>query len=267
MTNNEARSALRVALGDRDAASTALAHARETAGRAGSILEEIVRESEKLDATERRAAEAIAENMRGAVLTGAAPSVSASDRDTAKSAAARAAIDIRRAAAERVVSDFSHAEREAAEAFQNAQAAVSAAVKAVIRAEAARIAVRWAQVDAEARALRTRLGTPYGVLTNVGALDAAVLQAINLNADDRTDLQVNGAIETAWLTLAAELAQNSEARIDFEPVDEARAEARADRERDRVSTEDIIAQLRAPRAPEPADDPCWLDLMGHEVVA
>jgi hypothetical protein len=93
------------------------------------------------------------------------------------------------------------------------------------------------------------------------------LQAINLNADDRTDLQVNGAIETAWLTLAAELAQNSEARIDFEPVDQARAEARADRERDRVSTEDIIAQLRAPRAPEPADDPCWLDLMGHEVVA
>jgi hypothetical protein len=261
MTNSEAREALRVALGDRAAAEAALAHAREVSDRAREILEGVTRDGEKLDADLRRAAEAVEDQLRGAVLTGAAPSAPASDRDAAKTAAARAAIAVRQQAAERVVSDFAAAERDAAEAFQDAQASVASAVKNVIRSEAARLASRWAVVDEEARALRTRLGAPYGVLTNVGALDDTVLRGITANADDRTDLLVNSAVEASWSSLAAELQSNFEARIDFGPVDQARESARADRERVRVSTSDIIAQLRAPRAPEPTDDPCWLDYM------
>jgi hypothetical protein len=266
--NNESRETLKVALGDQAAAEAALAHARETADRARGVLAGVIAESERLDAIERRAAEAIENQMRDALRIGHAPSVATSDRDVSKSAAARAAIDVRRAAAERIVSDFSAAEREAAEAFQDAQSAVSAAVKGVIRAEAARLAARWAQVDAAAHVLRGRLGAPYGLLSNVGALDAAVLQAINLNADEPADLAASQAIETAWLTLAAELAQNSEARIDFGPVDQAREEAKAARARSHASDEEIQVQLAQFRSQAtPADEPCWLDLMGDEAVA
>jgi trimeric autotransporter adhesin len=267
--NNEARSALRNAQGNLSAAGVAHAHARATADRARENLAGVIVEGERLDASERRSAEALAENMKASLVSGAALSVTASDRDVSKSAAVRAALDVRRAAAERVVSDFASAEREAAEAFSSAQAAVAAAVKAVIRAEAEALAAKWAQVDAEARALRARLGAPYGVLTNVGALDAAVLQAINLNSDDRSDLQVNGAVESAWMTLAAELQSNSEAMIDFSPVDCAREEAKAARERVYASDEEIarqLAQFRSrPASPEPADD--WKDYDVREVIA
>jgi hypothetical protein len=215
----------------------------------------------------RGAAEVIENQMRDALRLGNAPPAPASERDATKTAATRASLDIRRAAAERVVSDFSAAEREAAEAFQDAQASVAAAVKAVVRGEAAALAAKWAQVDAEARDLRTRIGAPYGLLSNVGRLDETVLQAMRLNADDGTDLDVNGAVETAWQTLASELQRDPETTIDFALVDRARAEAKADRKRAHVSTFDIIAQLHAPRAPAPADDECWIDLMGDEVVA
>jgi hypothetical protein len=260
------RETLRNALGDRGAAEAALAHARATADRAREILEEVVREGEKLDADLRRAAEVIENQMRDALRLGNAPPATASDRDVSKSAAARAAIDVRRSAAERVVSDFSHAEHDAAQHFQSAQAAVSAAVKAVVRAEAARLAARWAAVDQEARVLRGKLGSAYGVLTNVAGLDETVLRAISLNSDDRTDLATSQAVEGAWSTLAAELQSDPEARIDFGPVDQARESARADRERVRMSTSDIIAQLHAPRAPEPTDDD-WKDYDMREVVA
>jgi hypothetical protein len=140
MMNNESREALRVALGDRAAADAALAHAHEAAGRAREILAGVIAESEKLDAAERRAAEVIENQLRDALRLGNAPPAPASDRDVSKNAAARTAIDVRRSAAERVVSDFAAAEREAAEAFQDAQAAVAGAIKGVIRLEAARLA-------------------------------------------------------------------------------------------------------------------------------
>jgi golgin subfamily B member 1 len=267
MMNNESREALRVALGDREAAEAALAHARETADRARSILEEVVREGERLDAIERRAADALADNMRSSLVSGAPPSAPASDRDVSKSAAARAALDARSAAAQRVVSDFAAAEREAAEAFQDAQAAVSAAVKDVVRSEAARLASRWAAVDQDAHALRARLGSAYGLVSNVGALDAAVLQAINLNTDVRVDMEVNAAVEASWSTLAAELAQNSEAQIDFALVDRVRAEAKANCERAYASDEEIQVQLAQMRARPATPEPDWLDLMNDEAIA
>jgi hypothetical protein len=266
--SNEAREALRAALGDREPAEAALAHARETADRARSILEEVVRESERLDAVERRAAEAVENQLRDALRLGNAPPATASDRDATKTAAARTAIDVRRSAAERVVSDFSQAERDAAEAFQDAQASVASAVKNVVRAEAARLAARWSAVDQEARALRARLGVSYGLVSQIGALDGNVLKAIAANSDEGTDLDVNGAVETAWQTLASELQRDPETTIDFGPVDRARAEAKAARSRSHASDEEIarqLAQFRSrPSSPEPAD---WLDMMNDEVIA
>jgi hypothetical protein len=267
MTNNEAREVLRNALGDRAAAEAALGHARETADRARSILEEVVRESERLDAVERRAAEAVENQLRDALRLGNAPPATASDRDATKTAAARAALDVRRSASERIVRDFSQAERDAAEHFQEAQAAVAAAIKAVVRGEAAALAAKWAQVDAEALALRARLGTPYGVLTNVAGLDGDVLRAITANADEGTDLNVNGAVETAWQTLASELQRDPETTIDFSPVDQARAEAKAARERSHASDEEIARQLAQFRARPASSEPDWLDMMNDEVVA
>jgi hypothetical protein len=265
--NNEAREALRVALGDREAASAALEHAHETANRARSILEEAVRESEKLDATDRRASEVIENQMRDALRIGHAPPAPASEKDVSKSAAARAALDVRRAAAERVVSDFSAAEREAAEHFQEAQSAVSAAVKGVIRAEAARLAARWAVVDEEARALRARLGAPYGLISQLGALDGEVLRGITANADEPADLAESQAVEGAWASLAAGLQSDPEARIDFGPVDQARESARADRERSHASDEEIARQLAQMRARPASPEPDWLDLMNDEAIA
>jgi hypothetical protein len=267
MTNNEARAALKVALGDRAAAEAALAHARDVSDRGRAILAGVIAESERLDAIERRAAEVIEAQMRDALRLGNAPPATASDRDVSKNAAARTAIDVRRSASERVVSDFAASERDAAEAFQDAQAAVSAAVKAVVRAEAARLAARWAAVDAEALALRQRLGSPYGLLSNVAGLDADVLRAMTANADEGTVLQVNGAVEGAWQTLAAGLQSDPEARIDFSPVDQARAEAKAARERVFASDAEIQAQLAAFRSrPEPPG-PAWVDLMADEAIA
>jgi hypothetical protein len=263
----EARAALRDAQGNLSAAEAGLVHAREVSDRARSILEEIVRQGEAIDARMRQSSEALADEMRGAVLTGAAPSVSASDREAAKTEAARAALDARRAAAERVVSDFAAAEREAASTFEEAQAAVAGAIKAVVRGEAAALAAKWAVVDAEARALRARLGTPYGVLTNVGALDGDVLRGITANADEPGDLATSQAVEGAWATLAAELQSDPEARIDFVPVDQARAEARAARERSHASDEEITRQLAQMRARPASPAPDWLDCMNDEVVA
>jgi hypothetical protein len=271
MTSIESRETLKVALGDRAAAEAALAHAREVSDRARSILEEIVRQGEAIDARMRQSLEALADEMRGAVLTGPAPSVSASDREAAKTEAARAALDARRAAAERVVSDFAAAEREAASTFEEAQAAVAGAIKAVVRGEAAALAAKWAVGDAEARALRARLGVAYGVVSQIGALDDGVLRGITANTDDRTDLEVNAAVEASWSTLAAELQRDPEARIDFGPVDRAREEAKAARSRSHATDEEIqvqLAQFRSrPASPAPADDPCWLDLMADEAIA
>jgi hypothetical protein len=84
-------------------------------------------------------------------------------------------------------------------------------------------------------------------------------------------LATSQAVEGAWSTLAAELQRDFEARIDFSPVDQAREEAKAARERVFASDAEIQAQLAQfrsrPAAPAPADDPCWLDLMADEAIA
>jgi hypothetical protein len=67
---------------------------------------------EALDAESVRAASSLVDEMRAAIASGGTPSVATTDRDKAKSDAARTALDARRRAAEEVVGDFKAEERE-----------------------------------------------------------------------------------------------------------------------------------------------------------
>jgi hypothetical protein len=256
MTNGEAREALRSAQGNLAAAEAALTAARSTTGRAREILSDAIREGEKFDAQMRQASDVLADKIRGAIEAGSSPAIPAGDMT--KNAAARAAIDLRRTAAARVVSDFSAAEHEAAAVLEEARGAVAGAIKGVLRSEAEAMAARWAAVDAEARVLRSRLGRAYGPISQLGALDDDVSRAIGANNDDAVNLEETAAVAAVWNALAADLAQNSDARLDFGPVDRARESARADRDRVHVSTAEIIARMRSPMLAVPPED-SWID--------
>jgi hypothetical protein len=71
LVSNNAREALRHAQGNLAAAEAALQAARATTSRARAMLEEIVREGERLEADGRRAADALADKIRGAIDCGA----------------------------------------------------------------------------------------------------------------------------------------------------------------------------------------------------
>jgi hypothetical protein len=267
MTNNEARSALKAAQGNLSAAEVALNGARATADRARSMLEEIVREGETLQAAELRAAGAMAEQMRIAFMSGAAPPGPVSEREHSKAAAARATIELRREAAAAIVSDFAGAEHEAEEAVAAARAAVSAAIQAVVRSEIESLAAEWAEIDAKARVLRARLGDAYGPTQRLRGLGEHVARAVEQNSHDRVNLAEIAAVMTSWNDFAAELQSDPEARLDFSPVDRARAEARADRERSHASDAEIQVQLAQFRSRPASPEPDWLDLMADEAIA
>jgi hypothetical protein len=251
MSMNEERAALRCAQGNLVAAEAALTAAVETADRARGLLEGIIRESEALEASALRASGAMAEAMHAAIVNGTEPPAAVSEKDLAKSGAARAAVELRRQAAQAIVADFSHAEHEAAEAVESARAAVDAAVKSILRAEAESITAEWADLDERARAIRVRLGGVYGQAFKLGLGDTAY-RAIQLNDCDRVDLGEASAVSHAWNSFAANLEKDPEATISFAPVDQARELARADRERVHVSTAEIISQMRT-WTPQPVE--------------
>jgi hypothetical protein len=68
---NTTRDELRDALAKRAKAESALEEARAATSRARALLESIVREGEKLDAAELRAAEALADKFRDSIAAGA----------------------------------------------------------------------------------------------------------------------------------------------------------------------------------------------------
>jgi hypothetical protein len=261
MTSNESREALRVAQCDREAASAALVHARETADRARDLLEGIVRDGEALEAFALRAAGAMAEAMRAAFLDGTSPPAAMSEKDHSKAAAARASNDLRRQAAEAIVADFAGAERDVEEAVVAARAAVDAAIQAIVRSEIESLAAEWAEIDAKARALRARLGDAYGPTRLLRGLGEDVARAVEQNSHDRVDLGETASVMAVWNDFAAGLAQDPETTISFAPVDRAREDAKAARERSHASDDEIqvqLAQMRArPASPEPDDE--WTD--------
>jgi hypothetical protein len=183
-------------------------------------------------------------------MTGAAPSVAANDRDGAKNAAARAAIDVRRSAAERIVAEFAGSEHEAAAAFEEAQASVSAAIQVVMRAEASAIAEEWAALEEKARALRARLGNSYAEVSKLGRIDDAVSKAISRIDRENVSLAETVSVTNSWTDFAAELARNPDAKLTFLSPEQVR-----DREREKSERE--IAALYERISPPVAAE--WLE--------
>ena len=156
MMTMDSRAALRAAQGNLVAAEAALQAARATTERARAMLTQVVRDGEGLDVRMRQASEALADKIKGQIASGASPTFASGDM--AKAAGARAELDARRAAAERVVAEFATAEHEAEFGVEMAREAVASAVREVIKAEAEKLAESWEAVELKARSLRIRLG-------------------------------------------------------------------------------------------------------------
>ena len=245
----DAREALRSAQLDLAQTESTLEAAQAATGRARALLGSIVREAEDHEAVERSASSALASEMKAALLTGAAPSVSASDREMAKSAAARATLETRRRTAEQVVAELTGEEREAEEDVATAREAVSEAIRGVLRATAAQIADRWEAVEFEALALRERLGRISGAVWKVGAIDDASRRALQANTEASFG-ELDRMIENQWVQFGAALMRDPDARIDFAPVDDARAAERGERENSRRANEAVIARMRTSQLAE-----------------
>jgi hypothetical protein len=239
--SDNAREALRAALGDRQAAEAALTAARETTGRARLMLEAIVREGEKTDADGRRAADTLADEIRAAIAAGASPPAA----DMSKSAAARSDLDARRAMVERIVAEFTAAEHEAEQALSGATAAVERAVEKVLRSEVETIASRWAKADREARALRLMLGRESDPIWRMNGLSDEAHEALVANArDPDLGLEECRVVRAAWENLAAELATSADARPDFADADREIARLRREREDRQAAQEAFVERMR-----------------------
>ena len=222
-----------------------LAPAQEATSRARVLLEEIVREGEALDARERRDAEGRANSVREAVASGNAVSF---DENAGKTAGARSELDARRAAAERVVADLRGEEHHLESVARSASDAVTNAVRAVLAEEARAIASRWLAVEAEAKALRLRLGRYPGAVPMEGSGEG-VWKALSLNDEIRLDplgLELDRAVTIAWRGFSSALTASADAQLNFAEVDLCLNEMRAPRnellaKRGREITERMIA--------------------------
>jgi hypothetical protein len=241
LVSDNAREALRAALGDRQAAEVALTASRATTSRARAMLEEIVREGERLDADGRRAAEALEDKIRDAIAAGASPPAT----DMSKSVAARSDLDARRAVVERIVADYAAGEHEAEQALSGAKAAVDRAVQNVLRSEAEKIAERWTKVEAEARALRIRLGRESDPIWRMNGLSDEAHAALVANArDDDFSLAECMVVRAPWENLAAELHTSADARPDFADADRELARLRREREDRQAAQAAFVARMR-----------------------
>ena len=234
VTMDDGREALRNAQGNLVAAEVALTAARATTGRARAMLEEIVRESERLDADARRAADALADKIRGAIEAGAAPPAGV----MSKNAAAGAEVVSRRVVVERIVADFSGAEHHAEAAVESARAAVERAVQDILRVEVEEIAEKWAEADAAARSLRIRLGREGDpVWTAAGKSDAARRATSKNFQDGEFGLQEQQAARAPWLEFSSALINDPDAQLDFACADRAIDEMRKERVARRAENE------------------------------
>jgi hypothetical protein len=217
----EAREALGNAHAARAKAESGLESARAATTRARALLEGITRQIEDHEASEIRASTSLTAEIKSSLMTGATLSLSANDRETAKSAGARAALEARGRAAEQVVADLAAEEHEAEEVLNAANSVVADAVKGVLRATAAQIGQRWLAVNAESRALRQRLAQHFQSVGRLDGLDAATKAAIEANNKDETgeDFRAQARADACWIEYAASLLRDPDSLIDFTPVD------------------------------------------------
>lgn len=213
-------------------------------GRAQKVLEEVVRDAEAHDAAERREAEARTDELMRVIVSGS-PLPKFDERSSEKHGGMRAADAVRRASTERVVAELRREEVEAERVLERVEQDVALNVRRILMQEAQKIADRWAAIDAEALALRGRLGRPYGEVARLGGLDGHVGRAVLLNNDDPLSLEENSAVSSVWVSLAAALASDAEARPDFVAVDRVRARLKAEAEEHRAAVDIITERMRA----------------------
>ena len=169
--NEDPREALKRAHVARTTAERAHDAAAAATERGRGMLAKVVGDLEALDAVERRNADDLADRLRSSIAKGVGEvKFAPDDKTVSRNLASRAELQTRRIAIERTVADLAAAECEAEQIHEDAKAEVEKHVAAVMRAEADRLAQRWAAVDAEARRLRFRLGRDGNVVDLVGAL-------------------------------------------------------------------------------------------------
>ena len=245
MMTMDSRAALRAAQGNLVAAEAALQAARATTERARAMLTQVVRDGEGLDVRMRQASEALADKIKGQIASGASPTFASGDM--AKAAGARAELDARRAAAERVVAEFATAEHEAEFGVEMAREAVASAVREVIKAEAEKLAESWEAVELKARSLRIRLGGDGDPISRLPGFSEKIGRAIFQNRMDDQFRQPESEIaREPWADFADALQRDPDTQIYFSDADRRLEEARKERLERRAADERFLERLRAP---------------------
>ena len=245
---NKERDELRRALGRRTAAESALESARAATDRARAFLEEVVRLFEDHEAASMRASSSLVEEMKAAIASGGSPSADANNREMAKNDAARTALDARRQAAEQVVADLAGESLAAEASLERANEAVASAVRAVILAEAEKLAESWEAVEAEARRHRIRLGDEP--ISRLPGFSRTVGRAIYQNRnDDQFERPESEIARSLWTNFASALQRGDpDVQIDFSEADRSLEAMRNERAERRAADERFIARMRGEAA-------------------
>jgi hypothetical protein len=237
---NKERDELRRALGRRTAAESALELSRAATGRARDLVEEITRQVEDAAADEKRVSWAAQDRLKAALRSGASPDFAEERRSAGGDVAAKLE------AALLVVADFKAEESACEQAFSDAMAAVERAVRDVVLAEAETIAAKWAEVEAEARAIRIRLGADISHLPGLSTkLGRAIYQNRN---DDQFERPESEIARSLWTNFAAALQREPDVQIDFSEADRALEAMSNERAARRAENERFIARMRGEAA-------------------
>ena len=241
--NNKERDELRRALAQREAAESALKSARAATNRARDLVEEITRQVEDAAADEKRVSWAAQDRLKAALRSGASPDFAEERRS-----AGRDDVAGKLEASRLVVADLAEEERETEASLERANEAVASAVQDVVLAEAETIAAKWAEVEAEARRHRIRLGDEP--ISRLPAFSRTVGRAIYQNRnDDQFERPESEIARSLWTNFASALQRGEpDVQIDFSEADRALEAMRNERAERRATDERFVARVRGEAA-------------------
>jgi hypothetical protein len=239
------RDELRRALGRRKAAESALESARAATNRARDLVEEITRQLEDAAADAARVSWAAQDRLKAALRSGASPGDFVEER---RSAGGDVAAKLE--AARLVVADFKAEENDCEKALSDAAAAVEMAVRDVVLAEAETIAAKWAEVEAEARVLRIRLGGDGDPISRLPGFSEKLGRAIYQNRnDDQYRMPESEIARSLWTNFASALQRGDpDVQIDFREADRGLEAMREERAERRAADEQFVARMRGEAA-------------------
>jgi hypothetical protein len=239
------RDELRRALGRRETAENALESARAATDRARDLVSELTRQLEDAAADEKRVSWAAQDRLKAALRSGASPGDFVEER---RSAGGDVAAKLE--AARLVVADFKAEENDCEKALSDAAAAVEMAVRDVVLAEAEMIAAKWAEVEAEARVLRIRLGGDGDPISRLPGFSEKLGRAIYQNRnDDQYRMPESEIARSLWTNFASALQRGDpDVQIDFREADGALEAMREERAERQAADERFVARMRGEAA-------------------